>query len=172
MAGLQSEKKSTADGTHFRGCVCPSSSLPSEMSWLSSHAGGASDPLQGTPQQAPPLTVPPAGGEALSYITCQELRCVLSWFESWGPVQRQRFLEDLVSKAVPGKLCSLLGGLSLLQVRDRAPSIFECQLRLWTQWFETWSEEERNEFLRQLEGVEPAFVARFYQEVAGTAGKD
>ncbi|MGH0169564.1 UNVERIFIED_CONTAM: hypothetical protein FKN15_059750 [Acipenser sinensis] len=142
------------------------------MSWLSSHAGGASEPLQGTAQQAPPLTVPPAGGEALSYITCQELRCVLSWFESWGPVQRERFLEDLVSKAVPGKLCSLLGGLSLLQVRDRAPSIFECQLRLWTQWFETWSEEERNEFLRQLEGVEPAFVARFYQEVAGTAGKD
>ena len=58
------------------------------------------------------------------------------------------------------------------QVRDRPPNIFECQLRLWTQWFESWSEEERNHFLLVLEEHDPAFVARFYQSVAGTAGRE
>ncbi|XP_039596209.1 uncharacterized protein C14orf119 homolog [Polypterus senegalus] len=120
----------------------------------------------------PPGRTAPVPIEGISYITAQELRCVLSWFHGWGATQRQRFLEDLVSKAVPGKLCALLGELSLLQVQDKAPSIFECQLRLWNQWFESWSEDERNRFVRLLEESEPTFVAQFYQEIANTAGKD
>ncbi|XP_062337319.1 uncharacterized protein C14orf119 homolog [Osmerus eperlanus] len=107
----------------------------------------------------------------LSYVTLQEQRCVLSWFLGWGTAQRERFLQDLLGKAVPGKVCTLLDSLSTLQVMDRPPNIFECQLRLWTQWFESWSEEERNSFLHILEERDPIFVAHFYRGVAGTAGK-
>uniref|UniRef100_A0AAY4B145 Uncharacterized protein n=1 Tax=Denticeps clupeoides TaxID=299321 RepID=A0AAY4B145_9TELE len=108
----------------------------------------------------------------LSYVTLQEQRCVLGWFRGWAAAQRERFLQDLVAKAVPGKVCSLLDQLGAMQVKDRLPSIFECQLRLWSQWFESWSEEERNGFLGSLEETEPSFTARFYNEVAGTAGRD
>ncbi|XP_036453718.1 uncharacterized protein C14orf119 homolog [Colossoma macropomum] len=108
----------------------------------------------------------------LSYVTLQEQRCVLSWFLGWGPPQRERFLQDLVSKAVPGKVSSLLDQLNTLQVKDRPPNIFECQLRLWTQWFETWSEEERNAFLNSLEEKDPTFVSHFYRGLASTAGRD
>ncbi|XP_026145487.1 uncharacterized protein C14orf119 homolog [Carassius auratus] len=108
----------------------------------------------------------------LSFVTLQEQRCVISWFLGWNAVQKQRFLEDLISKAVPGKVSSLLDQLNTLQVNDRPPNIFECQLRLWTQWFESWSEEERNAFLNSLEEKDPAFVAFFYNRVAGTAGRD
>ncbi|KAI4895632.1 hypothetical protein NFI96_033742 [Prochilodus magdalenae] len=108
----------------------------------------------------------------LSYVTLQEQRCVLNWFLGWGPPQRERFLQDLVSKAVPGKVSSLLEQLTTLQVRDRPPNIFECQLRLWTQWFESWSEEERNAFLNSLEERDPAFVSQFYRALACTAGRD
>ncbi|XP_016316544.1 uncharacterized protein C14orf119-like [Sinocyclocheilus anshuiensis] len=108
----------------------------------------------------------------LSFVTLQEQRCVLSWFLGWNAVQKQRFLEDLISKAVPGKVSSLLDQLNTLQVNDRPPNIFECQLRLWTQWFDSWSEEERNAFLNSLEEKDPAFVAYFYSRVSGTAGKD
>ncbi|XP_032820095.1 uncharacterized protein C14orf119 homolog isoform X1 [Petromyzon marinus] len=104
-----------------------------------------------------------------SYITAQEVKCVLHWYESWSGPQRERFLRDLVLKATPGKLCALLDGLQALGVSDRAPSIFECQLRLWTQWFESWSEDERNGFLNRLEQADAGFVARFYQEVAATS---
>ncbi|XP_030631918.1 uncharacterized protein C14orf119 homolog isoform X2 [Chanos chanos] len=108
----------------------------------------------------------------LSYATLQEQRCVLNWFLGWGVVQRKHFLEDLISKAVPGKVCCLLQQLNTLQVNDRPPNIFECQLRLWTQWFESWTEEERNAFLNSLEEKDPIFVAHFYRGLAGTAGRD
>ncbi|XP_004565412.1 uncharacterized protein C14orf119 homolog [Maylandia zebra] len=110
--------------------------------------------------------------EPISYVTFQEQRCVLSWFQSWTPVQRERFLQDLLGKAVPGKVCTLLDSLSTLQVKDKLPNIFECQLRLWTQWFESWGEEERNHFLHMLEERDPDFVTHFYRSVAGTAGRD
>lgn len=110
--------------------------------------------------------------EPISYVTLQEQRCVLSWFQGWGASQRERFLQDLLGKAVPGKVCTLLDSLSTLQVKDRLPNIFECQLRLWTQWFESWGEEERNHFLHMLEERDPVFVAHFYRSVAGTAGRD
>lgn len=56
------------------------------------------------------------GPVPLSYVTLQEQRCVISWFLGWGTSQRQCFLEDLISKAVPGKVCSLLEHLNKLQV--------------------------------------------------------
>uniref|UniRef100_A0A674DDI8 Uncharacterized protein n=1 Tax=Salmo trutta TaxID=8032 RepID=A0A674DDI8_SALTR len=60
-----------------------------------------------------------ADREPLSYVTLQEQRSVLRWFLSWGTAQREPFLS-----------------LNTLQVKDSPPNIFECQLRLWTQWFE------------------------------------
>lgn len=107
----------------------------------------------------------------LSFVTLQEQRCVLSWFLGWGAIQRQQFLEDLIAKAVPGKVCSLVEQLTTMQVKDRPPNIFECQLRLWTQWFESWTEEERNAFINNLEERDPIFVTHFYRGVAGTAGR-
>lgn len=54
----------------------------------------------------------------LSYVTLQEQRCVVNWFLGWGPSQREYFLQDLISKAVPGKVCSLLEHLNKLQVME------------------------------------------------------
>lgn len=138
----------------------------------------------------------------ISYLSLQEQRCVLSWFNGWNASQRERFFQDLLGKAVPGKVCTLLDSLSTLQVppaftlfrigsggrwpvkpditwgffsvqvKDKLPNIFECQLRLWTQWFESWREDERNNFLHMLEEQDPAFVVHFYRSVAGTAGRD
>ncbi|XP_072297108.1 uncharacterized protein C14orf119 homolog [Eucyclogobius newberryi] len=116
------------------------------------------------PQDKEPLPV--------SYVSLQEQRCVLSWFQGWNACQRERFMQDLLGKAVPGKVCTLLDSLSTLQVKDKLPNIFECQLRLWSQWFESWDEEERNNFLHILEEKDPIFVAHFYRCVAGTAGKE
>ncbi|XP_054452030.1 uncharacterized protein C14orf119 homolog [Anoplopoma fimbria] len=110
--------------------------------------------------------------EPISYVSLQEQRCVLSWFQGWNDTQRERFFQDLLGKAVPGKVCTLLDSLSTLQVKDRLPNIYECQLRLWTQWFESWGEEERNHFLHILEEQDPVFVGHFYKSVAGTSGRD
>lgn len=126
-------------------------------------------PLPSVPDSITNSSPPP-----MSYITSQEMKCILHWFASWSGPQCERFLQDLVAKAVPGKLQPLLEGLEQLSVSraNRPPCIFECQLRLWDQWFRGWAEQECNEFVRQLEVSEPDFVAKFYQAVAATAGKD
>ena len=48
---------------------------------------------------------------------------------------------------------------------DRPPSLFECQLRLFGQWFEKWSVEHQNLLVEKLELLDPAFVASFYELV-------
>ncbi|XP_062378700.1 uncharacterized protein C14orf119 homolog [Sardina pilchardus] len=144
----------------------------------SSSADFPNAPLDFKPPSLVDLACTPLGSGSgrvsppLSYVTLQEQRCVLSWFLGWGPTQRQHFLEDLIAKAVPGKVCSLLEQLTTMEVKDRVPNIFECQLRLWTQWFESWTEEERNSFINCLEERDPIFVAHFYRGVAGTAGRN
>uniref|UniRef100_A0A7N5K5I9 Uncharacterized protein n=2 Tax=Ailuropoda melanoleuca TaxID=9646 RepID=A0A7N5K5I9_AILME len=142
--------------------------MPLESS-SSSMPPSFSSPLPSVPDSITNSSPPP-----MSYITSQEMKCILHWFASWSGPQRDRFLQDLVAKAVPGKLQPLLEGLEQLSVSgaNRPPCIFECQLRLWDQWFRGWAEQERNEFVRQLEVSEPDFVAKFYQAVAATAGKD
>lgn len=72
-----------------------------------------------------------------------------------------------MSVACQSQLC-----LSSVQVQDKLPNIFECQQRLWTQWFQSWREDERNHFLHLLEEQDPMFVDHFYRSVAGTAGRD
>lgn len=78
------------------GCIVPQ--RLEDLSCTSLNMGSREDPL------------------LLSYVTLQEQRCVLSWFLAWSADQRERFLEDLISKAVPGKVSSLLDQLNTLQV--------------------------------------------------------
>lgn len=67
--------------------------------------------------------------EPISYVSLQEQRCVLSWFQGWSLAQKERFLQDLLGKAVPGKVCTLLDSLSTLQVPHRAISPAHLQSR-------------------------------------------
>ena len=99
--------------------------------WLCTQSSSSSPSLADFPS-VPQGLVPPslenlsctslksaAGREPLplSYVTLQEQRCVLSWFLSWSTTQRERFLQDLLGKAVPGKVCTLLESLNTLQVQ-------------------------------------------------------
>lgn len=152
---------------HWTGCP-----TPSPENFPSAPQGVASPPSLEKLSCSSPGAGHVRDLDPISYVSLQEQRCVLSWFQGWTAIQRERFLQDLLGKAVPGKVCTLLDSLSTLQVKDRLPNIFECQLRLWTQWFESWGEEERNHFLHMLEEQDPIFVGHFYRSVAGTAGRD
>nr|XP_020507846.1 uncharacterized protein C14orf119 homolog [Labrus bergylta] len=145
---------------------------PSPEDFPSAPRGVVSPPSLESLSCTSPSTGQVGDPEPISYVSLQEQRCVLYWFKGWTGPQREQFLQDLLGKAVPGKVCTLLDSLSTLQVKDRLPNIFECQLRLWTQWFQSWGEEERNHFLHMLEEWDPVFVAHFYRCVAGTAGRD
>uniref|UniRef100_A0A8K9XGT5 Uncharacterized protein n=1 Tax=Oncorhynchus mykiss TaxID=8022 RepID=A0A8K9XGT5_ONCMY len=107
----------------------------------------------------------------LSYVTLQEQRCV-EMVPELGHCLEGTVSAGPFGDAVRVNVCTLFESLNTLQVKDSPPNIFECQLRLWTQEFESWSEEERNSFLHILEERDPIFVAYFYRGVVGTASRD
>lgn len=82
-------------------------------------------------------------------------------------------MADLVSKAVPNRVDVLLDGFDGMTVKDKPPSLFECQLRLFTQWFDEWDENERTFMLERLASADPVFVQGFRDNVrkldSGTA---
>ena len=100
----------------------------------------------------------------------REITSVIHWFKSWSDFQKQDFLKNLVEKAVPQKVSTLFDAMTSLNVQDKPPSIFKCQLKLFDQWFCEWSEYERNSFMQQLEEIDQDFVNAFNAQVAATSG--
>ena len=90
---------------------------------------------------------PPTREEMAASVFQQELKTVLHWFSTWSHYQRKDFLSDLVNKAVPPDVTTLFDAMQTLKVNDKAPSIYQCQLKLFTDWFQEWSEVERTLFL-------------------------
>ncbi|GFS24754.1 chromosome 14 open reading frame 119 [Elysia marginata] len=94
----------------------------------------------------------------------REIQCVTHWFKSWSPFQKQDFLKDLLDKLVPNNLDTLFDSMKGLGVSDRPPSIFQCQLKLFSEWFGEWNDAERNDFLLRLRGLDSEFVKTFEEE--------
>ena len=88
--------------------------------------------------------------------------CVLEW----SPMQRQDFLKELLDKAIPCHLDSLFDSLGTMNVTDRPPSIFQCQLKLFRQWFDAWSHAEKSVLMIKLREVCPPFVEEFDRQLS------
>ncbi|XP_059148309.1 uncharacterized protein C14orf119-like isoform X4 [Physella acuta] len=93
--------------------------------------------------------------------TEKEMECVSHWFRSWTTYQKEDFLKDLLNRLVPNYLDSLFSSMGALKVKDKPPSIFECQLKLFDQWFSQWTDADRSNFIIQLQCIDPDFVAHF-----------
>lgn len=99
----------------------------------------------------------------------KEQQCALHWFQSWSSMQKGDFLKDLLEKAVPCYVDTLFDAMHSLNVQDKPPSIFQCQIKLFTQWFEEWSVKDRNEFMNKLQEIDPMFIEKFNEEVNKTS---
>lgn len=95
----------------------------------------------------------------------QEITTVLHWFSQWGSFQQQDFMTDLVNKAVPPDVDSVFDAMNKINVKDKPPTMFQCQLKLFGQWFERWTEKERDNFMRHLQERNPSFVQEFHRNV-------
>lgn len=94
----------------------------------------------------------------------RELQCVSHWFSSWSPLQKQDFLKDLLDKLFPVHVDSLFASMHQMSVTDKAPSIFQCQLKLFSDWFSLWTDKQRNDFILRLAVIDSDFVKKFNEE--------
>jgi len=100
-----------------------------------------------------------------------QMSTVIHWFVNWTHPQRDEFMTDLVCKAVPNKLITIVDCMSSLGVSECEQTVFACQLRLFGQWFSSWTDDQRNYFLERLSDVDTTFVDVLNYKIAATSGQ-
>ena len=95
-----------------------------------------------------------------------EIACTLSWFGNWSEDQRNEFGKVLQKNENQGNddasieaLMSTMTQMSLGTASKEGPSVFECQLKIFSKWYGSWSPAETSEFASQLNSIHPEFVA-------------
>lgn len=97
-----------------------------------------------------------------------EIACTLSWFGNWSEDQRNEFGKVLLKNENQSQenndasieaLMSTMTQMSLGTASKEGPSIFECQLKIFSKWYGSWSPAETSEFASQLNSIHPEFVA-------------
>lgn len=95
-----------------------------------------------------------------------EIACTLSWFGNWSEDQRNEFGKVLQKNqnqenddASIEALMSTMTQMSLGTASKEGPSVFECQLKIFSKWYGSWSPAETSEFASQLNSIHPEFVA-------------
>ena len=97
-----------------------------------------------------------------------EIACTLSWFGNWSEDQRNEFGKVLQKNENQSQenndasieaLMSTMTQMSLGTASKEGPSVFECQLKIFSKWYGSWSPAETSEFASQLNSIHPEFVA-------------
>ncbi|CAL4147476.1 unnamed protein product [Meganyctiphanes norvegica] len=102
------------------------------------------------------------------YTTGDQVRYLCEWFSSWSEMQREDFIPILAQAYFPkDHINGLLGGISDLSVGSRRPSLFDCQVKLFHDWFVNWTDAERTRLLEYLRETDPEFMAQYEKKVSG-----
>ena len=97
-----------------------------------------------------------------------EIACTLSWFGNWSEDQRNEFGKVLLKNENQSQenndasieaLMSTMTQMSLGTASKEGPSVFDCQLKIFSKWYGSWSPAETSEFASQLNSIHPEFVA-------------
>ncbi len=85
-------------------------------------------------------------------------------------MQRGDFLPILIQKFHDKEqINGLIPSMDACSVESRPPSIFECRIKLFKEWSDTWSEAERQQLLNELRSIDEEFVEKFAAQVSGNA---
>jgi len=108
-------------------------------------------------------------GNAYTPATPAQIRYLVQWFEEWGEMQRSDFLPILLKKFLnnKGNMNGLISSLDSCNVEDRPPSIFQCRIKLFNEWSENWTQNERDQLLNELKSVDEEFFEKFEKRVNG-----
>ena len=101
----------------------------------------------------------------------EQMSAVLYWYENFTSSQRDAFMKDLLCKAVPHKMFAVIDAMNGLTMDNELQSMFQCQMRLFDNWFRQWTVAQRNQFIEQLEQIDAPFVALLNSKIAETSGQ-
>uniref|UniRef100_A0A023F9U4 Uncharacterized protein n=2 Tax=Triatoma infestans TaxID=30076 RepID=A0A023F9U4_TRIIF len=96
-----------------------------------------------------------------------QMRYLVEWFREFSEMQRGDFLPVLVQKfGQKGYVNGLIPAMdSVSNLEDRPPSLFQCRLKLFNDWTETWGNGEKELLLGHIKAIDPSFSAKYDKEV-------
>ncbi|KAF2368576.1 Protein of unknown function DUF4508 [Trinorchestia longiramus] len=90
----------------------------------------------------------------------EEVLCVVNWFRLWTPAQRDHFLNLLLAKLNPHHPeAQLLESTQRLSLHGLSLPVFECQLNLFSRYYDNWLSTQRDLLLVRLVQLDSSFAA-------------
>lgn len=98
-----------------------------------------------------------------------QIRYLLQWFGEWSEMERSDFLPVLVH-GLGGRSAIVNGMLPILESlckEDGPPlSLFKCRIKLFTEWIQMWTDEDKDSFLSGIRSMDMDFAQRFEQKLS------
>ncbi|XP_050675390.1 uncharacterized protein C14orf119 isoform X2 [Leptidea sinapis] len=88
-----------------------------------------------------------------------QLRYMIQWFQEFSELQREDFLPILVASHGE-KSEELAGCLAALTCQDKPLSLFQCRIKLFNEWYPTWSEEDKERLQKSVSEIDPEFGSK------------
>lgn len=105
-----------------------------------------------------------------------QLRYVTEWFQEWSEMQRSDFLSILLEQCGPtglvNGLVSRMETLGCSEGSDRPPSIFQCRVKLFREWSNNWSQQEKDTLLSSIKNTDPAFAEKYEEKLSALVSED
>jgi len=105
----------------------------------------------------------------------RQIACSILWFRDWNSEERNSFgqiiLEIEQNTWNLGALLNTMDNLTLnsgqmCQPTDEdGPNLFDCQIKIFTKWYKSWSPSERSEFASQLNRIDPNLISSINSEL-------
>lgn len=59
----------------------------------------------------------------------------------------------------------LVNSIASIDTQDKPMSLFQCRIKLFKEWVPQWSSEQREEFIKKLEEIDPTFTDKMKPEL-------
>lgn len=99
--------------------------------------------------------------------TRAQIGYLVQWFHEWSEMQRSDFLPILSQKfGNKSYVNGLLPGMEgISNLEDKPPSLFQCRIKLFREWADSWSREEKDQFLNHIKTTDPEFIRKYDEEL-------
>ena len=105
-----------------------------------------------------------------------QLRYIVEWFQEWSEMQRNDFLDVLLEQCGPpglvNGLVSRMENLGYTEGSERPPSLFQCRVKLFREWSNNWSQQEKESVLASIKYTDSAFAEKYEEKLSALVSEE
>ncbi|XP_012286917.1 uncharacterized protein C14orf119 homolog [Orussus abietinus] len=100
-----------------------------------------------------------------------QMQYVIQWFQEWSEMQRGDFLDIVMDHWSNhlGLVDGLTPGIERLTCKDESirshRSLFQCRVKLFREWSENWTQQEKDTLLSTIKAEDPKFAEKYEQRL-------